>query len=144
MVASHRGICPTRLSERFRNLDQIAIRVAHVDGTDRTAATASLKRTGDDGYAALIEPVDDSVEWHRGEKTEVERSCARFAGLEVGIESGRMNVDFLVAEPQCKAIRTITLFGHAEHPRVKVDALTLVPGGEHDMVDRPDHIVTRS
>src|SRR5262247_4017185 len=78
-------------------------------------------------------------ERYRRDEAEIERPRRRHVGFGVDLLALDVEVDLLVAEAECDPAGAERLPGHAEHPRVEIDARIEVASGQNDVVEVIDH-----
>src|ERR1019366_8801439 len=89
-----------RTSGGLGNLDQVLIRIADVDRTQRKARAGALYRPELDRNIRLAQLRDYLIQRPVGEETDVQRSRRRIRGIAVGYRALVVQVDLLLAETQ--------------------------------------------
>src|SRR5688572_14832429 len=131
-------------SRFFRYFDQILVRIAHVDRAQGEARPGAIGRPFLDRDAFLLEVRDHLIERAIGEEAQVERPGRRRARLDAGFETGRMDIELVVAEPERDAVLAVALDFHPQHARVEVEAALEVARRDDDVVESLDHAASSS
>lgn len=84
--------------QRFRDLDQVEIGVAHVDRAQAVCRTGPLHRTRDDWPAARAQVFDHDVERPIGDEAQIKRARNRQMRFWFELAPAFVDVDLLRAE----------------------------------------------
>src|SRR6266480_2224977 len=140
--------CGNRLRFRTRgnrDLDEIEVRVAYVDRSDRAGSPRLHHRTLHYFDSRARQFPDHFLEGRRSDEAQVQAAGHRHVRLGIELPAPFVQVDLLVAELEREALpgrRPEFLQSHAEDLGIEADAGVLVAGGEDDVVDVVDHFPT--
>src|SRR5262249_46313598 len=87
-----------RRSGRIGDLDQVVVRVAEIDGSQRPDGAGTSDGTVLDGDAEAVQPLDDGLERLIRDDAEVAGSRRRVASLRLELVPGFVQVDLLLAD----------------------------------------------
>src|SRR5438477_8665598 len=84
----------------IRDLDQVVVGVADIDGLDRADSAGARAGPGDDRNAEAPEMDDDFSERGLADKAQIARAGGRLVGDKTGDVVGRVQVDLLLAKAE--------------------------------------------
>src|SRR5690606_13729389 len=127
-----------------RDLDEVEVGVAHVDGADGARGARAPNGSFDDRDAVLLQPGDDVLQRAIGDEAQVEAAGHRQVRLGLDLAALHMQVDLLLAEDEGPALRGRRTAGeglepHAQCVDVEAHAGPLVGGGQYEVVEVIDH-----
>src|ERR1700726_2113415 len=122
----------------IRDLDQVLVGVADIDGLDRADRARAWSRPGHDRHAALREMRHHLGKRRLGDEAQIARARCRSVGDEARDIVGRMQIDLLLPEAQRGAALAEGHHRHAEHPRIEVTGMADIGDGQHEMVETRD------
>src|SRR6185503_18801944 len=134
-----------RFSRRLRDLDQVQVRIAHVDRAQLRHRSGFCNGSFNNGNAGFSQLLNYFIQRHGSDEAKIERSGNGNVGARRELLAPLVQVDLLVAELERESLLgrgAEALELHAEHLGVEAYARSQVARGEHDMVDVVDHQMT--
>src|SRR5438105_11069286 len=145
ILQSRCGNRPSFRTRGNRDLDEIEVRVAYVDRSDRAGSSRLHHRTLHYFDSCACQFPDHLLEGCGSDEAQVQAAGHRHVRLGIELPAPFVQVDLLVAELEREALpgwRPESLKSHAEDLGIEADAGVLVAGGEDDVVDVVDHFPT--
>ena len=122
----------------LRYFDEVAVRVAEVDGTQRSKGTPSRDRTGHNRHMLSAQVRKDIAERNGRDDTEVRRPNRGSLGFRWGLGPAVLKVDLLI--PEAQRIPRLPFRSPEELPLETENSL-VEPRGLLEVADREDDVI---